>query len=255
MLRVAIRSAAFLLACVVPVFSQDPLQTGPVALIIQYKCLPAHRADFRQRLKSEALPRFAERQTNGMLAEYHLLFSRYMDTNSWDALALLTFRNYEQATHWKRVEQDTPAGLPSATIALTSSVETYPADIMRQAFSGEQNPHPVYLVVPYTLSVPAAAYLNHADAYAIPQCNGWMQEGVLSGYHLYMQRYTAARPWDTLVVLQYKDDDSFGRRESVAAKVRAQLESNPDWKAASDSQQDVRVEKVAMIADDLALEH
>jgi hypothetical protein len=229
----------------------DPKQTGPVALIIQYKCLPSQRAEFRRRLIASELGSLAKLQSDGVLAEYHLLFSRYVDTNAWDALALLTFHRYADVSRWRRVEEASPAGLTQGTIALTSSVETYPVDLTRQAMSGEPALRPVYLVVPYTYSVPVSAYLKYVDDYVSPQFKGWMQEGILSGYQLYLQRYTAARPWDTLIFLQYKDDDSFGQRESIVAKVRAQLQSNSVWKAASDNKQSLRVEKEAVIADEL----
>ena len=68
---------------------------------------------------------------------------------------------------------------------------------------------------------------------------------------MYMQRYTAGRPWDTMIFLRYKDDLSFGRREQIVNKVRAELAKNPVWKAISDNKQSVRVEKEAIIADDL----
>jgi hypothetical protein len=230
----------------------DPKQTGPLALIIQYKCLPGQRAEFRQRLIAMELGSLAKLQSDGVLAEHHVLFSRYVDTNSWDALALLTFHRYADVVRWRRVEESSPAGLTQGTIALTSSIETYPVDLMRQAMAEERPVRPVYLVVPYTYSVPVPAYLKYVDDYVSPQFKGWMQEGILSGYQLYLQRYTAARPWDTLIFLQYKDDESFGQREKIVAKVRAQLQGNPVWKAASDNKQSLRVEKEAIIADELA---
>lgn len=229
----------------------DPKQTGPVSLVIQYKCLPGQRAQFRQNLLATGLRRLAELQSSGMLAEYHVLFSRYVDTNSWDALMLLTFADYTQAARWRRVEETTPAGLPPDSLTLTFSVETYPVDLMRHAMSDENVPRPVYLVVPYTYSVATPVYLQYVDNYVRPQFDGWMREGVLAGYQIYLQRYTAARPWDTMIFLKYKDDDSFGQREKVVAKVRGQLQSNPVWKAASDSKQSLRVEKEAIIGDEL----
>ena len=108
-------------------------------------------------------------------------------------------------------------------------------------------------MVPYTITVTPAAYLKYADEYVRPQFDGWIKEGILSSYQFFMQRYTAGRPWDTLIFLQYKDGESFGLREKIVAKVRAQLQSNPVWKAASDTKQSLRVEKEAIIADELTL--
>jgi hypothetical protein len=234
---------------------EDPKQTGPVALVIQYKCLPAHRAEFRRKLAETALPHLAQLRSDGLLSEYHVLFSRYVDTNTWDALLLLTFRGYADVAHWRRVEETMPAGLPTEALAMTVSIESYPVDLMRQGSSAEHASHPVYLVVPYTYSVATPAYLQYFDTYVGPQFKGWIKEGILAGYQVYLQRYTAARPWDTLIFLQYKDDESFGQRERVVAKVRAQLLNDPVWKAASDNKQSLRVEKEAIIADELFPNH
>ncbi len=233
---------------------EDPRQTGPLTLIIQYKCLPGQRAEFRRRVVSNGVHNFDRWQTDGLLAGYHLFFSRYVDTNGWDMLALVTFHQYRDVARWRRVEESLPAGVPSEALTLTSSVETYPADLLRQGSAPDHPVRPVYFISPYTLTVPPPAYLKYFDDYVGPQFEGWIGEGVLSTYQVFMQRYTAGRPWDTLIVLAYKDDESFGRRESVVAKVRAQLQSNPVWKAASDNKQSLRLEKMAIIADELSAE-
>ena len=229
---------------------EDPHQTGPLTLVIQYKCLPSQRLEFRQRATA-ALPNFVRWQGEGLLAGYHLFFSRYVDTNGWDMMAVLTFRQYADLERWRRVEETHPAGLTPGVLALTSSVETYPGDLMRGTASDESPAKPVYFIIPYTISVSPPAYLKYFDDYVGPQFQGWIHEGVLSSYGVFMQRYTASRPWDTLIVLAYKDEESFGMREKIVAKVRAQLQSNPVWKAASDSKQNLRVERMAVIADEL----
>jgi hypothetical protein len=93
--------------------------------------------------------------------------------------------------------------------------------------------------------------LQYVDDYVLPQFDGWMREGILTRYQLFMQRYTAARPWDSLIVLEYKDDESLGLREKTVAKVRQELQSNPAWKALNENKQSIRVEKEAVIADQL----
>jgi hypothetical protein len=231
----------------------DPKQTGPLTLVIQYKCLPGQRAEFRRRVVNAGLRNFEQWQTDGLLASYHLFFSRYVDTNGWDLLTLLTFHSYADVARWRRVEESLPAGIPADALSLTSSVETYPADLMRQGSSSEVPVKPVFFVIPYTVSVAAPTYLKYFDDYVKLQFEGWIREGVLSTYQAFTQRYTAGRPWDSLIVLAYKDEDSFGQREKVVAKVREQLQSNPAWKAASDNKQSLRVEKLAIVADELSV--
>jgi hypothetical protein len=230
----------------------DPKQTGPVGLVIQYQCRPSKRAAFRHRLRDVELASFARWRSEGLLADYHVLFSRYADSNTWDALVLLTFPDYHAASRWKEVEARNPAGLSPEALELVSSLETYPVDLLRSNAPPPATPDPVYLVIPYTFSVSAAEYLTYADDYVRPQFEGWMKEGILSGYQIFLQRYTADRPWDTMIFLKYRDDEGFGQREKVVARVRGQLQSNPVWKAASDGKHNLRVEKEAVIADELS---
>jgi hypothetical protein len=231
----------------------DPKATGPVALLIQYHCPPANRPRLREAMGARRLPRLAALKSSGALENYLVLFSRYVDSNNWDALTLLSFRTYKDAVTWKDVESQSPAGLDTSDLQLTSAVHTYPLDRVRHesASAADAPSAPVYLVIPYNLAVPPEAYLNYFDDYVHPQMEGWIHEGVLAHYDLLLQRYTAARPWDSLLILQYRDDAALGRRESVVAKVRQQLQSQPKWKALSESKQTVRTEKEAIVADEL----
>ena len=87
-----------------------------------------------------------------------LLFSRYVDSNVWDALALLTFPNYAEVTRWRRVEATTPAGLAADTISLTTAIETYPVDLMRQEASDDHSYTPAWLAGIFYL-IPGLSFL------------------------------------------------------------------------------------------------
>jgi hypothetical protein len=93
--------------------------------------------------------------------------------------------------------------------------------------------------------------LQFVDTFERPQLDDWAEEGILSGYGLYMQRYTAARPWDSLLVLEFKDELSLGARERVAAKVQQALQSNEGWQGLAANEHNTRVEQASVIADEL----
>ena len=105
-------------------------------------------------------------------------------------------------------------------------------------------------MIPYDVAS-IEEYKPYVAGYVIPQMKGWIQEGVLSSYNLYLNRYYAGTPWDALLVLEYKDLESFGQRESVVAKVRAALSSDPKWKALSENKKNIRTEKESALADEL----
>ena len=202
-------------------------------------------------MRGDGLKQFDQLRNRGVLESYRVLLSRYVDTNLWDMLAILRFRRYEDVARWREVETQHPAGLPRDAVETVIAIETYPADLMRHEDPGPPPERPVYMVIPYTYSMPAADYLKYFDDYVRPQVQGWMHAGVLAAYNLFLQRYTASRPWDSFLVLEYKDDAALGMREKVVAKVRQELQSNSVWKALADSKHDIRVEKQAVIADEL----
>ncbi|HXB69281.1 MAG TPA: hypothetical protein VNY05_13615 [Candidatus Acidoferrales bacterium] len=251
-----IRKLAALLVCAAAAFTlpaQDPRETGPTTLVVTYRCPPEKRSELRNIMRQDGLQRLEGYRRNTILAGYRVLLSRYVDTNNWDMMLLLSFPDYTAVEKWKRIEHESPAGLPPSLLPIATSITTYPLDLMRRKAADDTPLEPVYLVIPYTYSVTAPAYLQYVDDYVTPQFDGWIGEGILTRYEMYMQRYTAARPWDALIVLEYKDEESFGRRETVMAKIRQRLQANPKWKAIAGNKPAIRVEKEAVIADELTL--
>ena len=243
---------ALTLLVLAPLGAQNDLRdTGPLSLVIQYRCYPGHRNQLRQAMADRGLAQFEDWKTRGILADYQILFSRYVDTGSWDMLALLSFRKFDDVARWRVVERRSPAGLPADAADWMSAIASYPVDLVRQKPAQPVPDHPVYLVVPYTLSLPAHSYLEFVDGYERPQLDGWAQEGILSGYGFFLQRYTAARSWDSLLVLEFKDDASLGARDSIAAKVHRALESSESWRQLAGTERNMRIEQAATIADDL----
>jgi len=247
-----VKLSALLLAAALLAPAQSPWKnSGPQSLVIQYRCTLAGRPNLREALRSEGLASLEDWKSRGIVASYHLLFSRYVDTNNWDLLAIVNFRGYDDAVRWKEVETRRPAGLPPQSLATIVSVATYPTDLVRLDAPETAPPAPAWLVIPYNLTVAPDAYLRYFDEYVKPQLAGWKREGILAGYALYMQRYTAARPWDAMLVLLYKDDSALGQRERVVAKTRAELASDPRWLEIANSKQSVRTEKEAIVADEI----
>lgn len=234
-------------------YAQLPAKdSGPAALIIQYRCPVASRTALRQTAQSESIAQLEKWKASALLAGYRLLMSRYVDNNNWDMLAVLDFRDGAAAARWKDVEARTPAGLSEKAQSIVSAVSTYPVDLARSAAPSTPPAAPAYMVIPYAFTVAPAEYIQYFDDYVRPQLQGWTRAGVLAGYALYLQRYTAARPWDGLLVLEYNDDEALGQREKVVAQVRQELQSDAKWKARGDSKQSIRTEKEAIVADEVA---
>ena len=233
-----------------PAVAADPRESGPLAIVITYHAAPANRAAFRKAMQESEVPRFERWKSDGVLKEVRILFNRYVDSAAWDAMALITFARYDDLQAWKRIEQASPAGISPATLALTTAIETTPGDFMRA--EGRGHPGSTWLVIPYEYVVPVNDYIAYLDGYVVPQLQGWMEEGPLASYGVLLARYPAGRPWQSMLILEYRDDAALGARDATTAKVRERLKANAKWKAISDSKKNVRNEKSPVIADELA---
>jgi hypothetical protein len=251
------KSILILFSAAIAGLAQEPYsqlrQTGPQALVIAYRCNPDQRINLRTRMLSGGVARFEEWKHQGILNDYHILFNSYLDSDTYDMLSLLTFSKYADVARWREIEKELPGGLSNDALTLVTSAVTYSLDAVRQGASKRpaERGRSVFFIIPYDYLIPTDDYVKYLDTYVVPQVDGWIAENVLAGYKMYLSRYSTSRPWGSLFILEYRDADAFGKRESTVAKVREKLKSNPAWLAASENKQKVRVEKQTIIAEEL----
>ena len=224
---------------------------GP-GLVIIYHCDPQLRGELRDTLTGGLSKRLEAMTRSGQITRYQLLMSRYVDSEGFDAAALIQFADVAGLSAWRAVEQTSAAGLPFKG-AHGLSIQSVPVDLKRWAKTPSPSAgRPTYLVVPYEYLVSKSEYLAYLDAYTLPQFAGWIDEGVLAEHQIYLAQYPAGRSWSALIVLAYRDDQALSLRETVTEKVRARLREVPEWKAVSDNKAKVRVEKAPIVADLIA---
>ncbi len=222
-------------------------------LVITYSAAVGDRSALLKELESEQGGRLQGWKNDGLLAEYQLFFNRYADDGTWDAAAVLTFADVKAKVKWHKIEREAPGGLTPKAARLVKSVRTAQADVYRQERKAAASTRgSAFLVIPYQYKVSLREYETYLDDYAFPQFRGWMDEGVLDSFALYIARYGAERPWSALLVLEYRDDAALDQRPAVTAKVRERLAKIPKWKAASDKKEGVREEGTVVVADQVA---
>ena len=222
---------------------------GSSTLIVVYQAAPHNRAAFLREVQSSGAQSLQRWKDEGALEGYRLLVSRYLDSRTWDAMAILTVKD---VARWKKIEREFPAGVPASVLSLTSSVETVPARLVRHGERPQGKGEPVFLVIPYEVTVPSSEYVAYLDDYVLPQVGGWAEEGILESHGVYLAQYPAGRQWQSLLVLEYRGDEALAARDAVVAKVRARLLSNPKWKAVSENKKNVRVERAPVVADPIS---
>jgi hypothetical protein len=190
-------------------------QDGPTELIITYRCPPPRRAAFRQFITENGIQRFEHWKQDGLLKDYRFLLNWYVDVDSWDAMAVLSFSSYAQVARWKQVEHTSPGGLIRDALEMAWPLNTSSADLAWHG-AAEQPAIPansVYVVIPYDASTPADFH-DSANQTLIPQLKAWLREG-LASYSIYQNRYPGGKRWQGLVVLEYTDMSAFAHARSL----------------------------------------
>lgn len=235
-----------------PGAAADWRDQGPQALVISYRVAPSSRIAFKASVRATTLPRLEALRASGDLDSYHVLVSRYVDAGGWDLMVILNFHTSQALARWRTVEASAPAGLDPRALRLISQIESAPANLVRESPGAKADAKPpVYLVVPYDYVVSTDDYLTYVDGYVLPQMEGWRGEGVLASYGVYLARYYPARPWSSMLLLAYRGDEGLARRDAAVKAVRARLAASPEWKKFADNKATVRVEKLAVVADEL----
>ncbi len=250
--RLFMIAAALLLSIGVHAASPSSVEaedSGPRQLFITYRSEAKDRPAFRDYLSHEGRAPFDKLVRDGALKDYQILFNPFNTSYTWDAMVVMEFAHYADTRRWNELERTSPGGLSAKGLTLARPVDTYAADLTWQGTASQAaGDDPVYYVIPYEYRS-AAEYRKYIEFYVLPQVNGWMQDGALSSYRIYMNRYPVGKPWDSLFVFQYRDLDSFGRRDQVLAKVREGLKADPVWQKLNETKQGIRSESENTIAE------
>ena len=225
----------------------NPLDTGPTTLTLQYHTAPGDRLALKDYMHTTGFKQLESWKNQGMLKDYKVFWSRYVDHLNWDMLWVLQFPGSKEVSEWKKIEARFPGGLPISVAKLCTQIHTNPADL--HFAKGEPSPNGVYLIIPYDYLVSTNEYINYVRSYIVPQYDGWIGEKVLASYQVYLGRFPVSRYWSALMFLEYRDEESLGVREQTTAKVRTKLRENAEWKAIHESKQNVRVTRQYVMAD------
>ncbi len=226
-----------------------PISGGPKEILIAYRAAPADRPAFRTYLATRQIARLRKLKAEGVLKSCEILFNPFVQPNTWDAVTVLSFNRFEDTARWQEVEKTMPGGLDAKGLKLAKPVGEFSADLEWDGAAPSPGPvrDHVYYLIPYSYNA-ADAYRRFIDAYVTPQTEGWIREGVLSRYRIFMNRYQVGDPWDALFVYEYRDLTNFGRREETVAKVREPLRQDQTWKQLNDTKANLRSESENTIA-------
>lgn len=229
-------------------------ETGPLHLMITYRCDPANRPAFRTYLEEVADERLDELERSGRIADHAFYFNWYVDEVTWDAMLVVRFEDWTDVLHWREVERDHPGGLCAAGHALATPATTSSVDVLWEsdpAAAREDSGDSVYLMIPYVYLGLVSEYRDYVKGYVIPQLDGWVEAGILRSYRVVLNRFPTGDRWKAQLMLEYRDVASFGRRKQVKDAVRERLRENSSWMEWSRIKRTIREELEPVISERL----
>lgn len=226
------------------------------AVVITYSSTLPDRPLLRRQVLQVLQPRLEKWRRGGTLAGYRVLFNSFPGRGGWDLLAILTFKDFDAIEKWRNIERSSPGGLTAQELGVLAPSDEYLMDIVGQSHAAATISRAgVFLVIPYVFSPTAVQrYLQYARGYILPETEGWMRHGNISGYGLYVNRFYPDEPVQSLLVIEYKDFDALSHRETVVEQTRKELSADPAWRSWSEAKdsEHMRTEKRAVIAEQLA---
>jgi hypothetical protein len=216
-------------------------------LFVTYRCKPADRPAFLKLLRTDQLARLEQWKVDGAIADYQLLFNQFVDENTWDATLMLRFASYEQTARWRTIEQEYPGGLDQKGLALGTPVTSYLADLELSAGAPGDRSKSIFVLIPYTWA-DRASYMDFIRVYGAPQFDAWVKDGAVASYGVYTNHHATGKPWDAMLVFEYRDIEALGRREQVKQASRVALAKEPAWRQASAGKAEVRTEHEVVMA-------
>ena len=226
------------------------------AIAITYRSSSADRPLLRREVLKGLVPRLEAWRRDGTISGYQLLFNSFVDSKTWDLLAILNFRDFDGIERWRTIERSSPGGLAAPELRILAPSAEYLMDVVQRAHAaGGGGPPGVFLVIPYVFSpTPLDRYLQYAHGYILPETDGWLRHGNISSYGLYVNRFYPDEPVQSLLVLEYTDFDALSHREATVEQTRKELSADPAWRSWSDAKgsEHIRTEKEAVIAEQLA---
>lgn len=148
------------------------------------------------------IQRFERWKQDGILKDYRFLMNWYVDVEQWDAMAMLSFTSYAQVARWKEIEKVSPGGLIRDALELAWPLNSTAADLASHGSSDPPTPgNSVFFVLPFDAATPGNTVSGMRDG--------------LAGYSVYTSRYPGGKKWKSLIVLEYRDMDSFAHARNL----------------------------------------
>ncbi len=181
----------------------------------------------------------AEWRQTGKVSDAFLLDSSAEKSPAFAAVAVLEFPDESCVTRWQQTGQPAlGAGLIVTRATRLASGETFPRDSTKA----------IFLVNEYDVKVSPQRYQEYVEGFTAPEMEALRARKALTSYFLFVPRDGSPAPWQSLLIMEYREPIAFAHREETMSAVRQELAPNPKWKAWSDAKATIRGERTQTVA-------
>jgi len=172
----------------------------------------------------------------GLVADAQLIDSDKGEPGNFDLLGILEFPNEPALQRWQEIAQGEVGGGVSVTVAdALSHSEKTPRNSLDSVFQ----------VMQYNIMVPKDEFIQYLADYQTPELQARIDARIMNRFTNYYARPGSTAPWQSLLILEYRDPHSFAIKDEIKAEISARLKAeNPVFKATNDAKHDFR-EKTA----------
>lgn len=181
----------------------------------------------------EALPQqLAKWRQMGLVSDAQLLDSDAGQEGGFDLLGILEFPDGQAKARWLQVSRPN----------VGQGVQVIEADALAHAEKTPRNSaKSIFLVMQYDVMVPRKEFQAYIDDYQLPDMQARIARRIVNRYTSFYAAPGSGAPWQSLLVLEYRDPHSFAISESVKDEISAELSaSNPRYRAYTESKHGIR---------------
>lgn len=195
----------------------------PVCIVIGFDAKPERRTEFHAYLKGEGSKALDGWKAAGKISDYQIVFQNFDECNGApDALLIVTFAKFVDSYGWTDVEIESPSGLTPAGVKLAKA--RYSVIVERISHRRVDTPSTAAFEVSlYTTTKDKAAYRKFAREYPTALFENWIGQGAVSEYSIYVPLQPYGHPWDSMIILGYKDAAAHAGSNKVKTKSYADL--------------------------------
>lgn len=149
-------------------------------------------------------------QQSGLVTEAQLLRSDANAESNFELLGILELPDEQALQRWQE----------TGVAELGEGVNAIVTDVLAHLEKNPQNSaNSVFSVMQYDVMVPQAEFQDYIDGYQVPEMVVRIEAGGLLRYTSYYKRSESTAPWQSLLVVEYRDADAF----KVSAEVNSEM--------------------------------